>query len=106
MQQDSDLEALQVLQYKTDRSSDLKKIEKLNNRFFQLMACGEAADAGVLDCFIASSYAKLSHKAEHISLHVAAPLETEPKTEPSAQPTSRPAGPTHMRQPKKRRAKG
>ena len=32
----------QVLQYKTDQQADLKKIEKLNQLFFALMATGEA----------------------------------------------------------------
>lgn len=32
---------VQCLQYKTDQVSDLKKIEKLNNKLFNLMALGE-----------------------------------------------------------------
>jgi signal recognition particle subunit SRP9 len=31
---------LQCLQYKTDQQADLKKVEKLNNLFFALMAKG------------------------------------------------------------------
>ncbi len=33
---------LQVLQYKTDQQADLKKVEKLNQLFFSLMATGKA----------------------------------------------------------------
>ena len=32
---------LQCLQYKTDKQTDLKKIEKLNHIFFSLMATGQ-----------------------------------------------------------------
>ena len=37
------LRALQCLQYQTDQIAELKKVEKLNDRFFALMARG--ADA-------------------------------------------------------------
>ena len=36
---------VQCLQYKTDQQSDLKKVEKLNNLFFSLMAASSHADA-------------------------------------------------------------
>ncbi|GAB4820440.1 hypothetical protein N2152v2_007486 [Parachlorella kessleri] len=35
-----------VLQYKTDQQADLKKVDKLNQLFFSLMATGEAPPAG------------------------------------------------------------
>ena len=38
---------MQCLKYKTDKQTDLRKIEKLNNVFFSLMATGnEAATTG------------------------------------------------------------
>lgn len=36
----------QVLQYKTDQQADLKKVEKLNQLFFSLMATGDAPSSG------------------------------------------------------------
>lgn len=36
----------QCLQYKTDQQSDLKKIERLNNLFFDLTATGDAPAGG------------------------------------------------------------
>ena len=35
--------ALQCLQYQTDQIAELKKVEKLNDRFFALMARGDGA---------------------------------------------------------------
>lgn len=32
---------MQCLQYATDQIADLKKIEKLNNKFFRIMATGQ-----------------------------------------------------------------
>jgi hypothetical protein len=37
---------MQCLQYKTDQQSDVKKVEKLNNLFFGLMANGVEAEPG------------------------------------------------------------
>lgn len=35
---------LQCLQFQTDQLADVKKVEKLNNLFFTLMAKGDAAE--------------------------------------------------------------
>ncbi len=42
---------LQCLQYQTDQQSDVKKVEKLNNLFFGLMAAGIENSEGELSCY-------------------------------------------------------
>ena len=42
---------MQCLQFQTDQQSDVKKVEKLNNLFFGLMAKGIEESDGAL-CFI------------------------------------------------------
>lgn len=42
--------SLQCLQYQTDQIADLKKVEKLNDRFFLLMARGEEAAGAAHSC--------------------------------------------------------
>lgn len=39
----------QCLQYKTDQQADLKKVEKLNSRFFSLMATGSPPSGELLE---------------------------------------------------------
>ena len=45
---------MQCLQYQTDQQSDVKKVEKLNNLFFGLMAKAVEESDGAL-CFIIMS---------------------------------------------------
>jgi hypothetical protein len=39
---------LQCLQYKTDQQADLKKLEQLNNVFFDLMSGTDAGDVDMV----------------------------------------------------------
>ena len=47
---------MQCLQYQTDQQSDVKKVEKLNNLFFGLMAKGVEDSEGGLCITISVSY--------------------------------------------------
>ncbi|EFN58678.1 hypothetical protein CHLNCDRAFT_19803 [Chlorella variabilis] len=52
------------LQYKTDQQADLKKVEKLNRVFFELMATGQApAGASEQDHFPASNACSYNDQA-------------------------------------------